>query len=79
MTAIFMLFAVDRVGRRPAMLVGSMGAIVAMFYLGIYSKVSGSFEGHASRDGGAYAAILMVYIFAIFYAFSWNGIPWIFW
>lgn len=79
MTAIFMIFAVDRVGRRPAMLLGSAGAILAMFYLGTYSKVSGFFEGHATRDGGAYVAIVMVYISAIFYAFSCNGILWIFW
>lgn len=31
-----------------------------MFYLGTYGIVSGSFEGGAPRDGGAYAAIIMV-------------------
>jgi sugar porter (SP) family MFS transporter len=80
MTTIFMLFLVDRVGRRPALLVGSTGALVAMYYLGAYSKLSGSFsESGATRDAGAYVAIVMIYIFAVFYAVSWNGIPWIFW
>jgi len=78
MTAIFMLFLVDRFGRRPAMLVGSTGAIVAMYYLGGYTKMSNSFNQTPPRDGGAYVAIVMIYIFAIFYAISWNGIPWIF-
>lgn len=78
-TIIFMLFAVDRLGRRPAMLLGSCGAMVAMFYLAGFSKLSGSFDGHAMKDAGAYIAILMVYIFAVFYSFSWNGVPWIFW
>jgi hypothetical protein len=78
-TIMFMLFAVDRLGRRPAMLLGSCGAMVAMFYLAGFSKLSGSFEGHATKDAGAYVAILMVYIFAVFYSFSWNGVPWIFW
>lgn len=78
-TIMFMLFGVDRLGRRKSMLVGSAGAMFAMFYLGVYSKLSGSFHETANRDAGAYIAIVMVYLFAVFYAFSWNGIPWIFW
>ncbi|KAL6248627.1 hypothetical protein RBB50_004882 [Rhinocladiella similis] len=78
MTTIFMLFLVDRFGRRPAMLVGSAGAIVAMYYLAGYTKMSNSFNETPPRDGGAYIAIVMIYIFSIFYAISWNGIPWIF-
>jgi hypothetical protein len=60
------------------MLVGSAGAIFAMYYLGIYSKLSNSFNEEPSRDAGAYFAIIMIYVFAIFYSISWNGIPWIF-
>ena len=78
-TVIFMLFIIDRFGRRRAMLIGSAGAIVAMYYLGGYSSLSNSFNAKPERDGGAYVAITMIYIFAIFYSVSWNGIPWIFW
>jgi hypothetical protein len=78
-TAVFVLFIIDRFGRRPAMLIGSAGAIVAMYYLGGYSSLSNSFNEEPARDGGAYMAIIMIYIFAIFYSISWNGIPWIFW
>jgi hypothetical protein len=60
------------------MLIGSAGAIFAMFYLGIYSKLSNSFNEEPPRDGGAYFALICIYIFAIFYSISWNGIPWIF-
>ncbi|KAI1099545.1 general substrate transporter [Jackrogersella minutella] len=77
-TLIFMCFGIDNLGRRKSMLIGSVGALVAMFYLGAYSKVSGSFEHTVQQDGGAYVAIVMIYIFAVFYAMSWNGIPWIF-
>ncbi|KIW18583.1 hypothetical protein PV08_02871 [Exophiala spinifera] len=76
-TVIFMVFIVDTVGRRISLLVGSVGAAFAMFYLGIYSKVSGSFNHTPPRDAGANGAIAMVYIYAVFYGFSWNGIPWI--
>lgn len=77
-TLAFMLWGVDHLGRRKSMLIGSTGAIVAMYYLGAFSKLSGSFEHTAKKDAGAYVAILMVYVYAVFYAISWNGIPWIF-
>ncbi|KAJ5966269.1 hypothetical protein N7481_012983 [Penicillium waksmanii] len=77
-TILFMIFGIDRLGRRKSMIIGSSGAIVAMYYLAAYTKLSGSFETPATRDAGAYIAIVMVYIFAIFYAISWNGIPWVF-
>jgi hypothetical protein len=78
-TLLFMFFGVDRFGRRRSTIVGSLGAMTAMFYLAGYTHLSGSFEGTAKRDGGSYIAVIMIYIFAIFYAFSWNGVPWIFW
>ncbi|KAI2463022.1 general substrate transporter [Annulohypoxylon bovei var. microspora] len=77
-TFIFICFGIDTLGRRKAMLIGSVGAMFAMFYLGAYSKVSGSFQHTVVQDGGAYVAIIMIYVFAVFYAISWNGIPWVF-
>lgn len=77
-TLIFMAFLVDRLGRRPALLVGAVGSCAAMYYLAGYSKISGSFDHTPPRDSGANAAVAMVYIYAVFYAFSWNGIPWLF-
>ncbi|GAM37220.1 hypothetical protein TCE0_022f06954 [Talaromyces pinophilus] len=78
-TMVYMIFIIDRFGRRVPMLVGSVGAAFAMYYLGAYTAKSGSFSGEVPKDGGAYIAIVMIYVFAVFYAFSWNGIPWIFW
>ena len=79
-TLILMLFLIDRLGRRRAMLIGSCGGILAMYYLGGYTAQSHSFTAeHVSKDGGAYIAILMIYLFAVFYALSWNGVPWVFW
>ncbi|EKG20721.1 Sugar/inositol transporter [Macrophomina phaseolina MS6] len=77
-TLVFMLFFVDRFGRRPALLIGASGAGVAMFYLAGYSKLSGSFTSSSvPRDAGANAALAMIYVYAIFYGFSWNGVPWL--
>lgn len=77
-TVIFMLFFVDRFGRRSALLVGAAGAMVAMYYLAGYSSLSNSFHATPPSDSGSNAALAMIYLYAIFYGFSWNGIPWIF-
>ena len=75
---IFVVFFVDKVGRRLPLLVGSVGAGIAMYYMGIYVAVSHSLTRAPPKDAGANAALAMVYIYAIFYGFSWNGIPWLY-
>lgn len=77
-TLIFIFWFVDTWGRRRALLTGSTGIFVAFFYLGTYSKLSNSFETQANRDAGAYVAIVFIYIYATFFAFSWNALPWVF-
>ncbi|KAM0326352.1 hypothetical protein ACHAQA_006954 [Verticillium albo-atrum] len=77
-TVLYAGFLVDRFGRRPLLLIGGVGAGFAMFYLAAYSQISGSFEKVPPQDSGSRAAVAMVYIYALFYGFSWNGIPWLF-
>ncbi|KPM38459.1 hypothetical protein AK830_g8090 [Neonectria ditissima] len=75
---IYAIFLVDKLGRRPLLLVGGAGSGLAMFYLAGYSKISGSFERIPPMDAGAKTAVAMIYIYALFYGMSWNGIPWLF-
>ncbi|KAF2655721.1 general substrate transporter [Lophiostoma macrostomum CBS 122681] len=77
-TIFYAGFLVDKVGRRRLLLIGGFGAGISMFYLAGYSQISGSFERTPPLDSGARAAVAMVYIYALFYGFSWNGIPWLF-
>lgn len=80
-TAFTMLLAVDTIGRRPLLIVDSAGSMLCMYYLGAYSKLSNSFDSAdvaGSPDAGGYVAIVLVYGFVIFFAISWNGVPWIF-
>jgi MFS family permease len=77
-TMLYAGFLVDKVGRRRLLLIGGVGAGISMFYLAGYSQISGSFEKTPPLDSGAKAAVGMVYIYALFYGFSWNGIPWLF-
>ncbi|KAH8668909.1 putative sugar transporter [Xylariales sp. PMI_506] len=75
---IFILFIVDRFGRRPALLLGAIGAMIPMYYIAAYSKLSGSFSGAVEHNAASNATLAMIYIFAISFGFSWNNIPWIF-
>lgn len=77
-TLIYAIFLVDKVGRRKLLLVGGLGAMVAMFYLGAYSNISVSSNNVPPMDAGARIAVAMVYIYALFYRASWNGIPWLY-
>ncbi|KAI1875937.1 uncharacterized protein JN550_001433 [Neoarthrinium moseri] len=77
-TLVFIMWLVDAWGRRPALLTGGSISFFCMFYLGSYSYVSHSFDGLASKDAGAYVAIIAIYIYAASYSFSWNAMPWIF-
>lgn len=77
-----MIWGIDKLGRRLGLIIGSAGAAVALFYIGGYTTATRSFDGVETGSGktaGGYAAIAMIYIFSVFYAMSWNGIPWIFW
>jgi len=77
-TLVFMVVGIDRLGRRNALLIGSVGAAFSLYSIAVYSAVSNSFVTAPPLDGGAYYALVAIYLFAVFYAFSWNGIPWIF-
>lgn len=77
-TMLYAWLLVDKVGRRRLLIIGGIGAGIAMFYLAGYSQISGSFEKTPPLDAGSRAAVAMVYIYALFYGFSWNGVPWLF-
>lgn len=77
-TLIFMAFFVDRIGRRKALLVGAIGASSGMLYLAIYTKISGSFNHTPPKDAGAIFGLVAVYWYTLHYAYSWNGIPFLF-
>lgn len=75
---IAILFMIDTFGRLKPLLVGSALTFCTMIYLAIYSQISGSFDHEVPMDNGARAALACVYLFAIFYAFSWNSVPFVY-
>jgi hypothetical protein len=77
-TLIFMTFFVDTIGRRKALLFGSIGAGSGMLYLGIYTKLANTFNTPPPKDAGAIFGLVAVYWYTLHYAYSWNGIPFMF-
>ncbi|KDN35582.1 putative sugar transporter [Tilletiaria anomala UBC 951] len=77
-TLIFMTFFVDSVGRRKALILGSIGAATGMLYLGIYTNVADTFNSTPPRDAGAIFGLVAFYWYTLHYAYSWNGIPFMF-
>lgn len=81
LTFIWLLFLIDKFGRRPLLLVGSIGGSLSMWFLGAYIKVA-DVAHHTNKSGhlspGGIAAIFFFYLWTAFYSPSWNPGPWVF-
>lgn len=78
---VWMLFIVDKVGRRKSLIVFSLPCSVAMWYIGAYIKVADPSarlaKGDTQLNSGGRAALAMLYIWLVFYGVTWNGTPWV--
>jgi hypothetical protein len=77
-TIIALVWILDRFGRRKLLIIGGTGAALAMFYIGGYVAVAKPDPNNVNLNAGGYVAIVMIYIFVVFYCASWNGIVWIY-
>lgn len=50
-----------------------------MWFIGAYIKIAAPKSGTTAKiDAGGYAAVTMIYVYAVGWCFSWAGIPWIY-
>lgn len=80
-SVFWVLFLVDTVGRRICLCFISLPCTICMWYIGAYVKIADptaklAMGDTASTPGGT-AAKAMLYIWTIFYGFTWNGTPWV--
>lgn len=75
-TFIFLFWLIDLVGRRKPLICGSIGGSFAMFYIAAFVAIAKPKEGDAPTAAGKFA-VACLYIFAISFCASWNGISWI--
>ncbi|KAJ5621645.1 hypothetical protein N7528_006428 [Penicillium herquei] len=81
---IFYLAFVDKIGRRRPVIVSSFACACCLWYVGAYVKIgnpaaildAGDSLSSSNFRGGQ-AATGMVMIYAIFWSFGLNGVPWI--
>lgn len=79
LTVVWLLWLVDRVGRRRMLFVGAAGGSLCMWFIGAYIKIANpasNQEGGALSSGGI-AAVFFFYLWTAFYTPSWNGTPWV--
>ncbi|KAF2230855.1 general substrate transporter [Viridothelium virens] len=66
---------VDKLGRKPVLVIGALGMASCHF---IIAGISGSFENDwKSHGSAAWAAVAMVWIFVIHFGYSWGPCAWI--
>ncbi|KKP00379.1 hypothetical protein THAR02_07508 [Trichoderma harzianum] len=76
---IAMIFVVDRFGRTKTLMAGSAVMAFSMWFIGAYIKIAAPpASGPTQITAGGYAAVVMIYIYAVGWCFSWAGIPWIY-
>ncbi|KAK9465760.1 quinate permease [Lipomyces arxii] len=75
-TAVYVLFIVDRVGRRKPLMAGSIIQAISLLYLAIFVKVKNP-QPHDAMSGGGYVAVLFIYIYAFGWSFGLSPIPWL--
>ncbi|KAI5207147.1 quinate permease [Aureobasidium subglaciale] len=77
LTFVWLLFLVDKLGRRKLLMIGAGGGSVCMWIIGGYLLGT-----HGKRNGetlgpGGIAAVFFFYVWTAFYSPSWNGTPWV--
>ncbi|KAF2653278.1 general substrate transporter [Lophiostoma macrostomum CBS 122681] len=78
-TVIWLLYLIDRLGRRKLLMVGAAGGSFCMWFIGAYIKVAnaGTGKNTGGLSSGGIAAIFFFYLWTAFYTPSWNGTPWV--
>jgi sugar porter (SP) family MFS transporter len=81
-SVVWLLFVVDNMGRRTALLVFSLPCAICMWYIGAYIKIADPSakvaSGDTTMDSAGRAALALFYIWSFTYGVSWNGTPWVY-
>jgi sugar porter (SP) family MFS transporter len=77
LTFVWLLYLIDRLGRRRLLMGGAVGGSLCMWFIGAYIKIAGVKNTKGSTTPGGIAAIFFFYLWTAFYTPSWNGTPWV--
>ncbi|KAH0352693.1 quinate permease, partial [Aureobasidium melanogenum] len=77
MTIIWILFLIDKLGRRKLLMIGAAGGSVCMWIIGGYLLGTDGKRNGTELGPGGVAAVFFFYLWTTFYSPSWNGTPWV--
>ncbi|PWZ03001.1 hypothetical protein BCV70DRAFT_9418 [Testicularia cyperi] len=72
-TALFMVVAIEQLGRKWCLIIGGLGQVFALFWVGIYQAIRPS---GTPVDAAGYLTIAMIYVFVVFYGLGWSSTTW---
>lgn len=87
-TLIWLFLLIDKLGRRPLLMIGAITGSLCMWYIGGYVKIADP-QAHVKTNpvtgvtttgpltSGGISAMVFFYLWTIFYASTWNGTPWV--
>jgi len=79
-TIVWLLFLIDKLGRRKLLMWGAIGGSVCLWIVGGYIAAADPVD-HPTKNGklgsGGVAAVFFFYLWTAFYSPSWNGTPWV--
>ncbi|BEJ17147.1 hypothetical protein CspHIS471_0605480 [Cutaneotrichosporon sp. HIS471] len=76
---VWLLWLVDRYGRKLLLMVGAAGGAVCMYWIGIYIAIAKpQHNPSGGLHGGGISAMVAFYLWTCFYGPTWNGTPWVF-
>ncbi|RMJ23693.1 Sugar and other transporter [Aspergillus sp. HF37] len=75
---IFVVFLVERIGRRWALVIGAAGMGSFMLIVAVLNKVYPPVESPGSISSPAIATIIMIYMEAATYNMSWGPVSWLY-
>ncbi|CAK7224177.1 hypothetical protein SBRCBS47491_005460 [Sporothrix bragantina] len=67
------IFLVERIGRRPLLLIGSIGMSLSMAVLAISTSIA----SHSTSSAPGIVAAVFLFVFNTFFALGWCGLPWL--
>ncbi|KAJ3382164.1 hypothetical protein HDU84_004577 [Entophlyctis sp. JEL0112] len=71
------LYVIDKVGRRPLMLFGTLLMWLSFYYIAAYQQIVPPASSSGEISGWGYLSIICVYIFMAGYAISWGPIHYV--
>jgi len=77
-TVVWLIFLVDKVGRRSMLIIGGIGGGLCMYAIGAFIAIKDPANNPSEKiQGGSIAGMFFLYLWVCFYSPSWNGTPWV--